>query len=217
MRATSDLIFIFHMKVKIVLDLNGCNNAQLIADAERYTTCMTGNELFADADVVAQVTTTKTALTELRNAVSAPLSETKKDNVRIKRDALDRCLIKLANKVEDIANAPQVSDLSRLDIVHSAGMVTKGQIHPQKHQFKVVNGKISGTAKLTAQGGAKAHEWQYTTDIVSYTGRIAVDSTTRANTEIANLAEATRYAFFHKPIISNTITEWEGPIILLVT
>lgn len=205
------------MKIQIVLNLSSTSNSQVITDALRYTTCMTGNAYFTAADVVAQVDATNAATTAMRNVLSSPKSDTKKDNVLIARDVLDRSLIKLANKVEDIANAPHLSDLTRLDIVHSAGMIVKGQIHPQKHQFKAVNSKISGTAILTAKGGAKAHEWQYTTDIVSYTGRIAVDSTTRARTEIANLAEANRHAFFHKPIISNTITEWEGPIILLVT
>jgi hypothetical protein len=205
------------MKIQIVLNLSSTSNAQVITDALRYTTCMTGNAYFTAADVVAQIDATNAATTSMRNVLSSPMSDTKKDNVLIARDVLDRDLIKLANKVEDIANAPNLSDLTRLDIVHSAGMIAKGQNHPERRQFRAVNSKISGTVIITAKGGAKAHEWQYTTDIVNYTGRIAVDSTTSAKTEIPNLADGTRYAFFHKPIISNTITEWEGPIILLVT
>jgi hypothetical protein len=205
------------MKIQIVLNLSSTSHAQVITDALRYTTCMTGNAYFTATDVVAQVNATIAATTAMQNVLSSPKSDTKKDNVLIARDVLDRDLIKLANKVEDIANDPNISDLTRLDVAHSAGMIVKGQKNPGRRQFRAVNSKISGTVIVTARGGAKAHEWQYTTDIVSYTGRIAVDSTTPAKTEIPNLTEATRYAFFHKPIISNTITEWEGPIILLVT
>jgi hypothetical protein len=69
---------------------------------------------------------------------------------------------------------------------------------------------------LTAQGGANANEWQYTPDIVNYTGRIAVATTTKARTEIPNLKKGTEYAFFHKAIISGTNTDWEAPVILMV-
>lgn len=204
------------MKTQIVLNLNGSNNAQVVIDADHYTTCMTGNPIFADADIVAQVAATKTATTDMRTAVAAPISEAKTDNVRIARDVLNRSLTKLANKVEDIANNPEIPDVVRLDIIHSAGMTEKEQAHRQKNQFTVRNNGVPGTVYLTAKGGAKAHEWQYTTDIVNFTGRIAAPSTTTASTEIANLVEATKYAFFHKAIVSGTATAWEGPIILTI-
>jgi len=205
------------MKPQIVLDLNGINNAQVVIDADHYTTCMTGNDLFSGDDIVATVTATKTATTNMRTAVSAPITEGKNDNIRIARDVLNRCLNKLASKVEDLANDPEISDLVRLDIIHSAGMSEKEQVRRQKNQFAVKNGDISGTVNLTAQGGANAHEWQYTTDITDFTARVAATTTTTASTKITNLKQTTKYAFFHKAIIAGADTDWEGPVFLVIT
>jgi hypothetical protein len=204
------------MKVQIVLDLKGSNNAQELVDADHYTTCMTGNGKFAAADIVAQVTATKTAVTNLRAAINAPTSDTKTDDIGIARDALDRNLTKLASKVEDLANDAATLDVNRVDIVHSAGMNVKNHVHPRKRQFTATNGDLSGTAYLTAPGGASAHEWQYTTDMANFTGRLAAPTTTVANTEIGNLKKGIGYAFFHKAIVPGTKTDWDGPVFLTV-
>ena len=205
------------MKPRIVLDLNGINNSEVVIDAEHYTTCMTGNPLFKGDDIVEVVNSTKTATTNLRTAINAPITEAKNDNVRIARDVLDRCLTRLASKVEDLANDSEISDLVRLDIIHSAGMVEKGQTRRQKNQFTVKNSDISGTVNLTAPGGAKAHEWQYTTDTTNFTGRTAATTTTTARTKITNLKQATKYAFFHKPIVAGAETDWDGPVFQVIT
>jgi len=205
------------MKVQVVLNLGSSSNAEVLVAADHYTTDMTGNTHFSAADITAQVTATKTAVTNLRAAINAVTSDTKTDDIRIARDVLDRNLTKLASKVEDVANDPSTSDGSRVDIVHSAGMSVKNQVHPQKHQFTADNGDVSGTVDLTAQGGANANEWQYTTDLINFTGKIAAPTTTKATTEIANLKKGTEYAFFHKAIISGVKTDWEGPVFLIVT
>jgi len=205
------------MKTKIVLNLGSISNAQVLIDADHYTTDMTGNTHFTATDTVAQVATVKTAVTNLRTAINEPTSDTKTDDIAIARDALDRALRKLANKVEDLANDPSTPDANRVNIVHSAGMSVKNQVHPQKHIFTASNTDISGTVLLTAQGGAKANEWQYTTDIINFTGRVPVASTTKAHTEIPNLKKGTEYAFFHKAIVAGTNTDWEAPVILMVT
>ena len=204
------------MKPTIALDLRGTNNAEVVIDADHYTTCMTDNPMFTDADTVALVTTTITATARMREAVAAPVSATKTDNIRIARDALDRSITSLAAKVQNIANAPENPDLVRLDIIHSAGMSEKGQARRQNNQFTVKNSDISGTVRLTAKGGTNAHEWQYTADVVNLKDRIAAPSTTTAKTEITNLEEATKYAFFHKAITVGTVTDWEGPAFLVV-
>ena len=204
------------MKPKIVLDLNRINNSQVVIDADHYTTCMTDNPQFADDATVAAVTATKSATTNMRAAVSAPISETKNDNIRIARDVLNRCLINLASRVEALANDPEISDLVRLDIIHGAGMIEKGQTRRQKNQFSVKNGDISGTVLLMAQGGANAHEWQYTTDVIDFTGRIASKTTTTASTKIIGLKQAVKYAFFHIAIKPGIDTDWEGPIFLVI-
>jgi len=205
------------MKVQIALNLKGSSNAQILVDADHYTTDMTGNAHFAAAEIVAQVAATKTAITNLRTAINAPTSDTKTDDIKIAREALERNLTKLANKVSDVANDLTTPDANRIDIVHSAGMNAKGHAHPQKHKFTAINTEISGTVHLTAQGGANANDWQYTPDIINLSARIAAETTTTAHTDIPNLKKGTEYAFFHKAIIAGVKTDWEGPVFLTVT
>ncbi len=205
------------MKIQIALNLSSTNNAQILIDGDHYMTCMTGNLHFAAADIVAQVTATKTSLTNLRTAINAAISDNKTDSIKIARDVLDRNLSKLASKVEDVANDPITVEANRIETVHSAGMNLKGQHSPQKHQFTVSNGNISGSVLLTATGGSNAHEWQYTADITGFTNKQSADTTTTAKTEIENLKKATEYAFFHKAIVAGEKSDWEGPLFLVVT
>lgn len=204
------------MRVKTALNLGQTSNAQILVEAAHYITNMTGNSLFAAADITAQVTTTNTALTALRTVMNAPTSDMKVDNVNVARDVLDRNLIILAGKIEALANNPSLPDDQRVGIVHSAGMEVKGQPSPQKRVFAVTQGEVSGSAELTAASGAKAHEWHYTSDVVNFTNRIAAPSTTTSRTVINALTPGTRYAFFHKPIAAGTVTEWEGPLFCTV-
>jgi hypothetical protein len=204
------------MKVKVVLGLGKCSNAQVLVDGDNYTTSMTGNPHFAATSIVEQVTATKTAVTALRAAINAPVSSTRTDNIRMARDTVDREITTLGSKVEEVANDPSVPDSQRVEIVHSAGMDTKDQAHRSKLSFTVADTEISGTVHLTAKGGANAHEWQYTSDVINFTGRIAAPSNTEAKINIANLKKGTEYAFFHKAIVPKTETSWEGPIIWLV-
>ena len=205
------------MKVNIVLNLGSTSNAQVLVDAAHYTTNMTGNALFTAADIVAQVTATVTATTNLRNALNAATSDVKTDNINVARETLDRNLMILAGKVEAVANSPTLLDDQRLGIVHSAGMEVKTQTQPKKRVFAVNSGITEGSVHLTAAGGVNAHEWQYTSDVVNFTGRVSAPTTTVSSTEIDGLRSGSKYAFFHKPIVSGISTDWEGPLFLMVT
>ena len=216
MRVTSHQTFkLIVMKIQVVLSLGSCSNAQVLIEGDRYMTSMTGNAYFTPPAIVEVITACKTAITNLRAAINAAPSNSKTDNIRIARDVLDRSLTMLRGKVEDVANAPSVPDTKRIEIVHSAGMDVKDQVHVQRRRFTVSNTEVSGTVHLTAQGGAKAHEWQYTPDIINFEGRIAVPTTTTGITDIANLKKGTEYAFFHKAIVANGNIGWEGPIICM--
>lgn len=205
------------MKVKPVLNLGSTSNAQVLVDATHYTTNMTGNALFAAADIVAQVTATVAATTALRTAMNAPITDNKTDNINAARETLDRNLTILAGKVEAVANNPTLVDDQRVGVVHSAGMEVKNVAIPKKREFSVAFGETDGSVHLTAAtGDAKAHEWQYTSDVVNFTGRTSVSSTTKASTDISGLAHGTRYAFFHKPIVAGKSTDWEGPLFMMV-
>ncbi len=204
------------MKAKIVLNLGSTSNAQVLVSATHITTNMTGNALFAAADIVAQVTATVTATTNLRAAMSVPISDVKTDNIRVAREVLDRNLTILAAKVEAVANSPTLFDSQRVGIIHSAGMEVKNQVSPKKRVFSVTHSDVEGSVHLTAEGGVSSHEWQYTSDVVNFTGRVAASSTTTSTTDIDGLKSGSKYAFFHKPIQAGSITDWEGPLYVTV-
>jgi hypothetical protein len=204
------------MKVIVVLGLGSTTNAQLVIDADHYVQNMTGNALFTAPDMVAQVTNTANSIVDFKTALNAPTSDTKTDTINTTREVVERNLKILASKVEAIANEPSLLDDKRIGVVHSAGMEVKGQTANQKHVFAVKNGKIAGSVRVTAEGGAKAHEWQYTADVINLTSRISAVTTTTASTDIVGLKSGTRYAFFHKAVLAGVASDWEGPLFLTV-
>ena len=204
------------MRIHIVLALKKRTNAELVVDADHYAASIAGDPIFPAAEFTAQLTALKTAVTNMRTAMNVPTSDTKTEGIRITRDVVERLIIKLANRVEDIANDPTTPDANRLNIVLSAGMTSKEHAKPQKRTFTATQGEISGGVVLLAQGGAKAHEWQYTTDTLNFNNRVASETTTTGKTEIFNLQRGVEYGFFHKSIISGEKTDWEGPVLFLM-
>ncbi len=179
------------MKAQVNLGLKDKSNAQLLVDSDTYTGAMTSNPNFTAADVVAQVTATKTATTNMRTACNVPKSDVKEDNITIARDALERNLTILSHKVEDAANSPSTPDLSRVEVVHSTMMNEKNHPAPQKHKFTVTNTAVSGTVHLTAEGMVNGHNWEYTSDVINFTNKIAVEPTTKSYTDITGLVKKT--------------------------
>lgn len=205
------------MKIKIVLYLSDRNNAEILVDADKYVAEMTNNPYFSSSEIVAQIEKTTTATNDLRMSINAPLSENKTQTIKLNRNVVDRCLTKMANMVEDVANDPEVADDKREIIAISSGMSIKNQTRPSKHVFSAKNDLISGSVVLSAAGGNKANEWQYTTDVVNFTNRISADTTTTSKTKIQGLDVGVKYAFFHKAIVTGGKNDWEGPIFLIVT
>jgi hypothetical protein len=204
------------MRVNVVLNLRRASQAQLVISAAHYTTLMTGNPLFAAADSVALVTATAAATTAMSNAIKAGRSDVRTDTIKSARAVLESKLIALAAKVADVANNASLPDEQRVGVVHSAGMKVKEKSTPPPRTFKAKRGEAEGSVLLIAPRKAQAHEWQYTADVVNFTGRIAVPATAAGRTTITSLQRFTEYAFYHKPVLRRTITEWEGPVILLV-
>lgn len=83
--------------------------------------------------------------------------------------------------------------------------------------FTVTSGDAEGSVHLTATGGANAYVWQYTSDVVNFTGRVAAITTTTSTTDSSGLKSGSKSAFFHKPIVVGPSTDWEGPLISKVT
>ena len=202
--------------VVVKLNLAHKSNAVVLVDADNSTAAMTGSSRFSAAEIVAQVLATKTATNTLRAKMNAPTSDTKTDDIKVARGVLDFNYTKLGHQVEGVANDPSLPEDERVAVVHSAQMDEKNHSHPQKHKFTVNNILPFGTAHVTAEGEANAHEWDWTLDVVNLQDRVHADSTTKANTDIfvPNAKKGTEVAFFHKPIIAKKKTAWEGPIFL---
>ena len=200
------------MNIQIVLNLKTRNNADVIAMANRYVANLKGNSLLNSAAIVKQTEVVKTLADALSALMCKPVYEAKAANLRVSRENLDRELTILAGQVEAVANSSSTVDSDRIGIVESVGMDIKTYPSRSKRVFAVTNGDISGSVKLVAEGGARAHEWQYTSDLVNFTNRVAAQTTVRGSSEITGLSKGV-YAFFHKPIYSDRVVDWEGPII----
>ena len=214
-------------KVSVVLALKQTSDAKVCVDGDNYVACITdpANLNFVvpavsaavAAIIVEETGIVKTNVLSLRAALSEPKSETKQTDIKTARWNLDNSLTKLAHSVEGVANGSTVPDENRVGILHSAGMDEKTHSNPQKHKFKVSNTDISGKVHAEAEGGANAHEWAYTPDLVGFTNRTALESTTTAHTDAFGLTPKEEYAFFHKAIYPGNNNVWEGPIFLVVT
>jgi hypothetical protein len=204
------------MHIQIVLKQKRQSNLTAICNAEQYISSITGNPLFSSAEIVAQLAKVVTALNSIHTEITSANAGKKAAKISAARDTLNREVKYLKDLVQGVANKPETPDAERLTIVESAGMSDRAHATRSAGIFRAIQGTVSGTIILLARGGAKANEWQYTTDIKSFTGRIALETTTRAMLEVPNLPVNTTIACFHKPIIAGVKADWEGPVIIMV-
>ena len=122
--------------VKVKLGLGETSNSNAVVKGNYWVGRMTGNALFLAALIVAQILKVKNATTDLVNALSAPKSENKADDIEKARLAWDREVKILASMVEDVANDSSVDDADRVGIVLSAGMqVMEFAGHQDQHFY----------------------------------------------------------------------------------
>ena len=88
----------------------------------------------------------------------------------------------------------------------------KHKPNPKKHVFSGKIGSVPTSILLSAEGGANAHEWAYAADLVNFSDRDNLESTTVAHTVVEGLNRKTDYAFFHKAVYPGNANVWEGPI-----
>jgi hypothetical protein len=215
------------MKVSVVLGLKTTSDVEVCVDADLYCNSISAStnpnfiapavSTTVAALITAQITIIRSSTTALRTAIAAATSDVRTDNIRSNRAIVDSNLTILANLVENVANAPTVLDINREGIVHSAGMTLKAKSGRSKVEFGAKNLDEPGAVHLVASGGAAAHQWTYTSDLVNFANRQSVEATTVAQTDVTGLVVGTKYAFFHKAISSDGPQPWEGPVFLVVT
>jgi hypothetical protein len=201
------------MKINVVLNLASTTNAELAAAASNYTQCISSDPTFPEADFKSLVTQVNTSNTRFQSLMMAPISESKTEDVRAAREDLELSLQVLANEVEALANKKGLTDDERVAVVHRAGMQVKAKAPKKKRTFDVVAGDAPGTAEMTAEGGPRAHEWQMTHDVVNFTSRVQLPTTTAGITTVTGLQPGTVYAFYHRGVVAGKVQEWEGPIL----
>jgi hypothetical protein len=201
------------MKINVVLNLSNNTNAELAAVASNYAQCVSSDPTFPEAEFKPLVTQVTTNNTRFQSLMMAPISESKTEDVRVAREELELSLQVLANAVEIMSNKKGLTDDERVAIVHRAGMQVKSKAPNQKRVFDVVAGDVTGTAEMTAEGGPRAHEWQVTHDVVNFTARVQLPTTTAGITTVTGLQPGTVYAFYHRGVVAGKVQEWEGPIL----
>ena len=202
--------------VKVKLGLGETSNSNAVVKGNYWVGRMTGNALFLAALIVAQILKVKNATTDLVNALSAPKSENKADDIEKARLAWDREVKILASMVEDVANDSSVDDADRVGIVLSAGMQVMEFAGHQDQHFYAKCGPLTGSAIVYAKGGAPANMWTYTYDIENFTNRTEVQGSTAAHYLFTGLNVDKKCAFFHKEITSDGLSNWEGPDIITI-
>jgi hypothetical protein len=204
------------MKIRVKLGLGDTTDSLAVTNGGHYVECMTGNQLFIAAYIVAKVLKVKDAVVALDKALKAPVSSTKTDNIKKARSLFDIEVTSLAGMVEDVANDPSLTDEDKTAVVHSAGMEVWETATPQKHTFKVKQGETSGSVIVYAKGKIPAHLVCYTEDVVEFKNRSEPIDSTSSIIPIEGLKKNTEYAFFHKAIKPKVKCDWEGPIIKMV-
>ena len=204
------------MKIRVKLGLGETTDSQAVTNGGHYVECMTNNQLFIAAYIVAKVAKVKDATIALDKALKAPVSATKTDDIRNARSTYDLEVTSLAGMVEDVANDPSLTEDQKKAVVHSAGMEVWETATPQKHTFKVKQGETSGSVIVYAKGKVAAHLVCYTEDVVDFKNRSEPIDSTSSIIPIEGLKKNTEYAFFHKAIKPKVKCDWEGPSIKMV-
>ncbi len=129
-----------------------------------------------------------------------------------KRLALIADLHQLLAYVQQIANLTPDQAAS---IIESAGMGVRKPAARTKSDLAATT-VASATVKLTAksQKGAKAHDWQYSTDGKTW---IAAPSTTQSKTTIGSLPTGGLVYFRHRTLTKTGTSDWSSPVSLAVS
>lgn len=204
------------MTVKVNLGLSKLSLEKLVFESLDYCNSMSASAYYAAAHIVSFIVVVRTSITNLSNAMNAPTSDTKTDDIKAARVVLEKNVTKLGTIVENTANDPAVEDIYRVAIVHASGMRVKGQAHPQKHSFNVKNTDVSGKVMMYAEGGVNAHEWEYASDLNNLNNRTHLRATTAGHNELDSLIPGNEYAFYHAPVTPDGPHDFEGPIYLRV-
>ena len=146
----------------------------------------------------------------------APGSKSARDTAH---DVCKKDIRSIKGMVQQLADNNTSVTVSSTTIITSVGFGVKTPSGSIAKVFGVKNTSISGTVKIVAarnKGSKGAHKWYLTTDVLAFTGKVALPETTKAATKVEGLVAGTKYAFFHTAITPLGVSTEEGPIFLTV-
>jgi hypothetical protein len=115
--------------------------------------------------------------------------------------------------VETLANADPDH---AVQIAEDAAMTLHGVTPRNKSDLAAKHGAVSGSVHVVAKAlkGARANEWQYSTD----GGKTWIDlpTTTSAKTTVQNLTAGSTVHFRHRPVTKTGVGDWSQPVSTLV-
>jgi len=186
----------------------------LIVYAQGIVKRMTANPFFANpSPALAAVTS---AIDDLQTAETAALARTKGTTAirNAKRTALVALLQQLRTYIQTMADANTATVAA--SIIESSGVAVRKTPTGRARVFAATQGKVSGTAAVTAKTAAKraSYEWQYSTD----GGKtwLTAPATLQSKTSIAGLTPGATVQFKYRAVTKAGEGDWSQPQSLIV-
>lgn len=187
--------------------------AQIITFAQGVVTAMTNNPKFPSPSPALSLVTA--AIAALGIAESAALTRAKGTATtrNDKKAALVALLQSLRTYVQNVADADAENSAN---IIQSAGFAVKKPAVHKPRTFEVVQGAVSGTAKVVCPTAAHraSYDWEYSID----GGKtwVVLPSTLQAKTSIAGLAQGTTVMVRFRAVTKAGVADWSQPAALFL-
>jgi hypothetical protein len=187
--------------------------AQIITFAQNVLTAMTNNPKFPSPSPA--LTLLGAAITALGLAEATALTRAK-GSVTARNDkkaALVALLQQLRTYVQTVADADAENSAA---IIQSAGFAVKKPAVHKPRTFTVVQGTVSGTAKVVCPtaGHRASYDWEYSTDA----GKtwVPLPSTLQARTSIIGLAQGSTVQVRFRAVTKTGVADWSQPVSLFM-
>ena len=162
--------------------------------AQAIFNAMTGNDYFPSPDPALSVLAAN--IVAFNQALAAALNRTKgaAEARDAERQRLVATLRHLRDYVQRIVELLATDNDMAAAIITSAGMSVRRRYKRYKAQFSATQGKLPGTAVLSARAavGSAVYFWEYSVDQITW---VTVPETLKATADIAGLASHQTYYF----------------------
>jgi hypothetical protein len=189
------------------------HDADLVPHCNGIITAMTGNSYFVTPAPTPALTVVSGHVLALQTAISAVMSGSK-GTIPVRKATRTIVVSDMHQLKAYVQGTADANPAKAERIITSAlmGIVQPGI--PQKQIFFVERGELSGQAILhtpVIQGAS--YEWAMSLDQRQWT---ALPSTKRATVVVNDLTPLTTYAFRHRAVTWDGLTEWSHALSLLV-